>query len=236
MGLAWNHPDNFSFPLKLLCVEAKRWKRLNSYIPTNQRYEYFFSYNRPGYLTRSRWQPNALIENWKGLHPPLEPDGPSVPGAQIRFSGGGQYLYLVLDSRSYPWTPTDELNELFPNPPGGALPQLTEVCSAIVAQSSQGLESPYPSSQFEGGFFRPEFLQAVLKRSKLVWEVTTPIEETEFNSFQRWVFLGAGRFQKFPDDRQADSQYPTGVFLQIPNVAARTIKLFEVSCNCCCCC
>jgi hypothetical protein len=234
--MAWDSPNNFSFPLKLLCVEAARWKKLNSYLPLNQRYEYFFSNYRPGYQTRSRYQPNAVIENWQGLHPPLEIGRTGVPGAQIRFLGSGSYLYLVEAPESYPWTNKTELAELFPGVATENLPTFQFVCDAINSQTRQTSTSAYPSKYFgNGDCFRPEFILSVLGKSKLVWQSET-VESTEFESFQRWVFLGAGRYQNYPDDRQADSQYSTGVFLQIPDAQNQTLKLYQINCGACCCC
>lgn len=229
----WNDPDNFQFPIRLLCEQVKRVKSfyLSYYVGQGQLYEWVLA-------DSWYWWPD---QPFAPAHTPLawypgvwdfDPNNPeAIPGPGYTLIPGG-YDFFLNSAQTVTGYVTTFLEDIILKglvPPGTTW---SEVSEAFKSQTVSIIEpSSYPSPGPPGTVWRVGFVQEVLSRAKFVWE-----SEPLVQPLDRY-YIVFGRIPPEPQGSAVGLAYLDRVTWIEP--LATTYKLYKLRCgrrSCCCCC
>lgn len=227
MAIQWNDPDNFMFPIRVLCTQQQRIKRFWDYFhPIGQQFEYTWSpWWQQVWVDRS--SPNATIESYL----PSRRDGffldPYFPGPLFRYVPQGSYQFINA-AITIPGLEQSLLEQLRPKYDWNPLPSWQDLESALFSQVWQSGITDYPTKYASPGYYRTAFIDQVKAKGKIAWEkADAGITETKF-----WV--GAGRVPRDPLVNKEVGDYLNTMFVA-ENHAEGLIRLWKYPCGCCLC-
>ncbi len=225
--MAWDDPDNFQFPLDVLCAERLRIKKIfeNTWL-NNITYSYKGEQNFWQQLWPDRYAPNSTIATWNPARRVGEPTPPYYPGPDFRIA---TTVYNPVNRPEYAeWLPLSILEELQPKLKWSVLPEWEYVEQVIESQIMQQAPTPYQPYTGSPGYYRQEFIDFVLARSKKLYE---------FDYFVPHIgrcFLGSGRVAPSLDENRPELEYKNLVYF-VTNTEVTKVTVYKVRCGCACC-
>jgi hypothetical protein len=222
----WDDPDNFQFPIDVLCAERKRIKTIfeNTWLQGT-------TYSYKGYcywqqLWSDRYAPNGTIDAWLPAYrgdltiPPYYP-GPNFAIASVVPNWINKPEYAD-------YLPQSILEELQIKLGWEELPEWEYVVDTISAQILTDTVTPFPPYWGAGGYYREEFVNFVLGRSKKIYEFDYPFPHLGL------CFLGSGRVAPSVEENRPELEYKNWVYF-VTNTEVTKVTLYMVKCGCLCC-
>lgn len=225
--MAWDDPDNFNFPLQVLCAERLRIKKVfdNTWLQGTT-YSYKGEQQYWQQLWSNRYAPNSCITTWDPSRRVGESTPPYYPGPDFRIAT--TVINYVNRPDYAEWLPLSILEELGKKLKWDPLPAWEYVEEVLYAQTRQSAPTPY--QPYNGtGYYREEFIDWILARSKKLHE---------FDYFVNHIgkcFLGSGRVAPSVEDNRPELEYKNLVYF-VTNTEQTKVTLYNVKCDACCCC
>lgn len=225
--MAWDNPQNFEFPLSILCAERLRIKKIfdNTFVHGTT-YSYKGEQNFWQQLWSNRYAPNSTLNTWNPDRRTGQSTPPYYPGPDFRIA---TVVQNFVNRPNYAeWLPLSILEELQKKWKWEDLPEWEYVESVVATQTLQSEPTPY--QPYTGtGYYREEFIEFILRRAKKLHE---------FNYFLPHIgrcFLGSGRVAPSVEENRPELEYKNLVYF-VTNTEETKVTLYNVKCDGCCCC
>lgn len=225
--MAWDDPNNFEFPVQVMCAQKNRIKVFWDYwfLAGQLWSSNFYAYWNQ--IWPDRFKPNMTIESWLKEEYDDTATPPEVPGVLWQYVPGGGYV-AINAANAIPPFETDIRHDLTPKTKWATIPSWYAIRDALDAQMYQVDPTPYFPSWGDGRYYRQEFVDFVLARSKKVYD-----GETQFPHGNK-CFFGAGRVSPRSDINLPEGEHKNWVYF-VTNTETTKVTLYMVKCGCLCC-
>lgn len=222
----WDDPDNFKFPLDILCLQRNRIKTIfeNTWLQ-NITYGYQWDQTHWQQIWPGRYAPNSTLVNWEAARRGGRSTPPYYPGPNFIIAGT---VNNYINRPEYAdWLPLSFLEELGAKKGWQEIPTWEQVEEVVTAQTLQSTETPYTPY---GGrrYYRQEFIDFVLARSEKIYEFDYPFDHLGY------CYLGSGRVAPSAEDNRPELEYKNWVYF-VTNTETTKVTLYMVKCGCLCC-
>lgn len=225
--MAWDNPQNFEFPLSILCAQRLRIKKIfdNTWLQ-NITYGYQWDGTYWQQLWPDRYAPNSTLVNWDAARRGERSTPPYYPGPNFIIAGTVNNYINRPEYADY--LPLSFLEELQKKWKWEDLPEWEYVESVVTAQTLQSEPTPY--QPYGGrGYYREHFIEFILRRAKKLHEFNYSV------SHIGKCFLGSGRVAPSVEENRPELEYKNLVYF-VTNTEETKVTLYNVKCDGCCCC
>lgn len=226
--MAWNDPQNFNFPLIVLCNQRARIQKCwEKWFFEGQHFSWAF-HSYWNQIWPGRIAPNTTLDAW--YVDPIEPDVNPIAfvGPVYQLVPGGSYVQINRENPTLglPKDMRDELKRAMKWP---VVPSWEEIRDAITGQVYTEEETPYKPYWGPGFYYKEAFVDFILDGAKLLYEA-----DLQFPHFQH-CFLGSGRIPMDPIINQPETEHKAVTYF-VRETGTHRVKVWQIKCGCCCCC